>query len=113
MANKLRGDVDLKIGDRNYTLCFDHNALIELEDQLDRGVVAISAELTRWSTEPDRIRLKWIRALLFAGVKKHQPKLTLDDVTAIMDEAGQTPDIMTAIAEAMADMVGRGERDRQ
>src|SRR5215467_7321720 len=106
MANKLKGEVDLKVGENDYVVCFDHEALIELEDLLDRGIIAISNEMSSWQKEPDRIRLKWVRALLFVGLKKHQPRMRIEDVNDILAAASGTPAIMNAIGDALAASFG-------
>lgn len=111
MANKMRGDVPLNVGDKKYTLCFDHGALIELEDQLDVGIVAISNELQSWQGNPDRIRLKWIRALLYVGLKKHQPAITLEDTNEMLGYATQGPQVMEAIGDAMAAAFGTTSKE--
>src|SRR5215468_8067948 len=101
MANRIKGEADFVVDGRTYTLCYNHAALIELEDMLDMGIVAISRELAKWTEEPDRIRLKWMRALLCAGLRKHHPKMTLDDVSELMTSAGGGADFMGAIGGAM------------
>src|ERR1043166_9714140 len=114
MANKMRGEASLKIGDKLYILCYDNSAMIELEDLLDSGIVAITNEIQTWAGRkddkgnilspgrPERIRLKWIRALLYVGLKKHQRKMTLEDVSGVMDELGDNSKAMNAIAEGMS-----------
>ena len=102
--NKMKGDVAFDIDDKKYILRFDHNALIELEDILDKGIVAISNEMQTWQTNPDRMRLKWVRALLYVGLKRHHPKISLDDVSEIMTHS---PDkAMSVIGEAMGASFG-------
>lgn len=100
MANRVKGEVPFKLGDREFILCFNHNALSELEDKLDKGIVSISAEMNRWKDEPERVRIKWVRALLWAGLQKHHPSLTVDDVGEMMSAAGGS-EVMDAIGAAM------------
>lgn len=110
MANRVRGEVDFDLNGQKYTLCFDHAAMIELEDLLDKGIVAITKEMQAWQQDPDRIRLKWIRALLFAGLKRHQPKLSLDDVSDLMGQPSQSIGIMDKINEALGKAFGSDEK---
>lgn len=101
MANHIKGESTFKIQDKEYTLCFDNEALIQLEDILDQGIVGVCLEMQRWGKEPERIRLKWIRAMLWAGLRQHQPKITLEEAGDIMD-AGGGVSMMNVIGEAMS-----------
>lgn len=108
MANRIKGEVPFKIGETEYVLCFNNDALIQLEDQLDRGIVAISSEMQKWKDDPERIRLKWVRALLWAGLHKHHPKLSLEEVGNLMGSTG-TSEAMDAIGTAMQEAFGEPE----
>lgn len=113
MANKIKGEVSFAVGDRKLILCYNHAALIELEDMLDKGIVAITSEMQAWQSDPLRIRLKWIRALLYVGLKKYQPLTKLDDVSEMLTAMGSGGGsaAMEAIGEAMAAAFGSGEND--
>lgn len=101
MANKIRGEANFKIGEKTYTLCYNNEALIQLEDQLDKGIVAIMNEMQKWKEDPERVRLKWIRALLWAGLHKYQPQLDVEQVGELLEQTN-TVDVMTAIGDAMS-----------
>lgn len=101
MANKLKGEVDLEAGGKNYALVYTHDALIELEDQLDRGIVAILKEIQEWSKDPDKIRLGMVRSLLWAGLRKHHPEIDLIAAGELIADAGGIGKVMTVVGEGM------------
>jgi hypothetical protein len=74
MVNPIRGEVSLPAGDETFTLRFSANALVDLEDALGMGIVAIGAEMTSWASQPARIRFKTIRAVVWAGLQEHHPE---------------------------------------
>lgn len=108
MANKVIGEVSFKLGDKDYTMCFNNDALVQLEDQLDRGIVAITTEMQKWSKEPERVRLKWIRAMLWAGLRKHHPNMTIEQAGELIDNSNGG-DMMSVITDAMQKAFGDSE----
>lgn len=113
MANKIKGEASFTIGGTEYTICFNNDALIQLEDKLDRGIVAITSEMQRWSAEPERLRLKWVRALLWAGLRKHHPTMTVEQTSELIDQSNGA-EMMNVIGDAMqkafADTESKGAR---
>jgi hypothetical protein len=61
MANALRGEVDLQVGDKTYTLRLSINAIAEVETLLDKGINEILATL-----DPATARIGTLRAILWA-----------------------------------------------
>lgn len=108
MANKVIGEVPFKVDGKDYILCFDNDALIEMEDKLDAGIVAITQEMQRWTKEPERLRLKWIRILLWAGLKKHQPNMTVKDAGEMIDLTSGG-EMMSVIGDAISKSFGESE----
>jgi len=78
MANPLRGETELKAGEKSYTLAFTINSVCELEDKLDRPLTDIVADMGRISV---------VRAVLWAGLLHHQ-KMTIEEAGDVMHEAG-------------------------
>lgn len=97
MANPHRGEVAFKAGDAEYKLSFSINALCELEDALGEGVNAVAAQLS----DPASVRIKTVRAVLWAGLLDNHSGLSLDDAGRIMSDAG-VPATMQAIGRAFA-----------
>ena len=78
MANLHRGEVELKAGEKVYTLVFTINSVCDLESALNKGVNEIVADMARIST---------IRAVLWAGLQERHP-MDIKAAGAIMHEAG-------------------------
>jgi hypothetical protein len=103
MTNPHKGDVPFNVGSRAFTLCYSHSALVKLEAALDRSVFKILDDLQ----DPQRLRLATIIALLWAGMQRHHPGMTKDDVTDLLDEIdGGTLGAWTFINEAFAKAFG-------
>lgn len=82
MANPHRGEVELKAGDKTYTLVYTINSLCELEKTTEKSVDEVLSEIN--SGNP---RLLAIRDLFWAGLLKHH-KMTVNEAGEVMDEAG-------------------------
>lgn len=75
MANPLVGEVVLPLGEATYTLQYDVNALCEAEEALDASVEEILERITA-----KRPRMVVLRGLLWAGLRRHHPALTVEEV---------------------------------
>lgn len=80
MANPLKGEVELKIGDKTMVLCFPSNRIVEVETMLDQDIIAIGQSIA------SRPSYGTIRTLLWGAMLEHSPKATLMDAGAVMDE---------------------------
>jgi hypothetical protein len=78
MANPHRGEVELKAGEKTFTLAFTINSVCELETALDKPLMDIVSDMGRLTT---------IRAVLWAGLRHHH-KMTLEAAGDVMQEAG-------------------------
>ena len=65
MANKVKGEREVKAGENTYTLYYDMNALAELEDQLDMKVGEIQK---MFSQGIEGVGIKDLRAIFWAGL---------------------------------------------
>ena len=101
MTNPHKGDVSFEAGGKTYTLRFSHLALVKLEQKLDKGLVSVMGEIDEWRSDPKKIRLGTVAILLWAGLQKHHPSMTVDEATELLDDMPEG--INTAI-----DLVGQG-----
>jgi len=76
MANKLKGEVKIKIDGEDKTLSLTNNVLISVEDILDRPIHRV--------TSRENIGLREIRAFLYAGIK-WEAGTTIEDVGEKME----------------------------
>jgi len=78
MANELQGEVDLRIGDKTYTLKFTRNAMADVESLFGgRPFNEVLADRS----------VSVLRACLWAGLKRHHSGIDLLAAGDLMDEA--------------------------
>lgn len=82
MANKFKGDISFDVNGKSYTMRFSANALCELEDATGMGINALLAQLS----DPASMRLKMVRAVLWAGLRDHHSDVTLHQAGEIITD---------------------------
>lgn len=97
MANPYRGQTKFKAGEKDYTLSFSINSLCELEDLLGESVNTVAAQISN----PAAVRMKTVRALIWAALQDNHPDVTLEQAGDITSEAG-LPATMAAVGAAFA-----------
>ena len=91
MANPHRGEVSLLAGGKTYTLAYTINAVCELEAMLGRSLPEIVADMSHMNV---------LRAVLWAGLRRHHKNLTVEDAGDLMDVAG-VHEVVAAVKEAV------------
>ena len=103
MANKFRGESDLTF-DREvdgvtqqakFRLVFDANAFCEIEDTIGLTL----GELHDAMSDPKKLSMKAVRAIVHGGLHRHHPDLTPADAGDIMSDAGME-ETMAALRQA-------------
>jgi Phage tail tube protein, GTA-gp10 len=95
--NPHKGDTELIVGSKQYMLRYSHSALVKLEKQLDKGLVQVLQEMSA----PEQMRIGTIVAMLWAGLQKHQPTMSMDDAADLLDDIeGGTATVIATIDEA-------------
>lgn len=102
MANPLKGEMSFDAEGKTYVLIYSNNALVELEDQLDRGIVDISQEMTSWAKQPEKIRLGLLRAVFWAGFIERHPEITVKMAGELMNKIGGVAKVTEVVSEAFA-----------
>lgn len=98
MANRERGEVELRAGDKTYVLRYTTNALVQLEDMLGKPVTKMGGDIS----------MKEARAMVWAGLLHAHPDLTPEQAGDIMDAAGLS-EAARAVGEALRLAFGSGE----
>jgi hypothetical protein len=100
VANKAKGERKLALGDKEYTLFFNMNALAELEDALGVTIPKIASQMQ----DQDNIGIKFIRTLFWAGLLKYHRNdvPTIEDAGEILSEAEDLAQVFQAVGEAFA-----------
>lgn len=65
MANKYRGEVTLKLQDKEYILAPTYTAIAEIEDQLDLSITKLISQL---ATNP---KIKTVATIIYAGIQAY------------------------------------------
>src|SRR5262245_27836205 len=102
MANPHKGEVSFSANGKTYTLRFSTDAICTAEEALDMGILAIADEMQSWRKSPDRIRMKIIRALFWAGLRDNHPDIELVHAGDLMIAAGGMLKVSELIAEAFS-----------
>lgn len=97
MANREKGEVAITIGGRAFTLCYSNNAIAELEQVADESIIGL---LSRWASGG---RLSLLRLMLWGGLRKFHPDLSLIDVGNMLDDT--TRDEGKQIGEGIAEAI--------
>jgi hypothetical protein len=101
MENKHRGELSFDADGKHFVLVYSTNALVELEDELDRGIVDIMNEIASWQQDASKIRLSTIRAILWAGLRERQPETDLQTAGELIPKVGGILSVVTMIAEGL------------
>ena len=101
MATKHRSST-VEIEGKSYSLTFDINALIWLEDELHTDLDELDAALQAAKVEGSvsLTQLKLLRAMFFAGLRRDQPDLTLEDAGALIFTTNAA-EVSEAVGKAM------------
>jgi hypothetical protein len=75
MANPLKGESRLEIGNVIYTLVFSIGTIISIEEKLGKGFPRIISEMT----DPERMSFTALRAMLWAALREKHKEITLED----------------------------------
>ena len=94
MANTQKGEVDFVLDGRTFTFRLGTGALIELQEHVSK-LEGAQAALEQIFLDAARGRVLAIRAVLWAGLRKHHPEVTLEGVEDLLDAA--SPDEIQAL----------------
>lgn len=101
MANPHKGEATLKAKDVEYVLRYSSNAIVELENALDRGFTDIALEMTTWAKNPKAMRVGTMRAVLWAGLRERHPDITLEQAGDLLLDGGGMFVIAQKVSEAL------------
>lgn len=96
MANRERGDIALTVGGRTYCLRITTDAMCQLEDLLSarEGAPVSFFEFLR---RLEGFRVTEVRQFLWAALLYENPKATLADATALIDDVGGPIELLNEI----------------
>jgi len=86
MSNSIRGEVTIESGGQLYPLVMDTNAMVEVEDVFSTPEKPVS--FTDVLANMERGRMKYIRAFVWAALRRHHEHITLKETGRFIDGAG-------------------------
>ena len=86
MSNSVRGEVTIESGGQTYTLVMDTNAMVELEDVFSTPDKPVS--FTDILMKVERGYMKYVRAFVWAALRRHHETMTLKDAGRFIEGAG-------------------------
>lgn len=122
MANPIRGEVGFDVsvpgesGEvvKTYTLRFSANAICELEESVDKSIVALLTEMASWVDAPEKMRMSVVRLMFWAGLRDRHPDVDLKAAGELILAAGgivrASELIMTAVERAFPAPKTKGAR---
>lgn len=96
MANRDKGEVGLTLNGTDYTFKLGTNALVELQEMVSASGTVEPIEAI-WQ-QIGLGRVKYIRALIWAGLQKFHTGTTLDQVDDLLDSASE-PEIQRLLSD--------------
>lgn len=88
MVRKLKGEVSLQVEEQTFQLVYDVNALCAIEDVLDKSVLEVMTSIKGMP------KLGLVRALVWAGLRRHHEQMSLNDAGDLVMAAGMGPALM-------------------
>lgn len=85
MANKQKGEVDLRVGGKVYTLRYSTNALCVMEDAFDDNVQNIAK---RFDGGESSVRMSDVRKFFHAALIDNHPDIDLAGAGLVISDAG-------------------------
>lgn len=89
MSNPIKGDVDFVVGDATYHLRLSINEIIQVEDLLDIGVIALAGMFN----SPNALKTGTVRAVLWGALREFHPEVDIIEAGNIMAKARLLPTI--------------------
>lgn len=95
MTNPLKGEMMITLGEQEYKTRLTIDAIIKIEEQLDRGILSITQRLA----EAD-IRVQHLCVILYHALRGGGNDISEKQVKTIVDKAGLVP-CCQAVAELL------------
>lgn len=103
MTNPLKGEVEVAVepiegeAPRSLTLVYDFEALVALEDVLDKSIIEVLALVNKG------LRLGTLRAFFWAGLRAHHPEISFEDAGPLIQRCGG----MILLSDKVFEAVGK------
>lgn len=106
MTNPMRGETNVKIGDKEYKARLTLNALMEIEQSTGTGIIKLATEMGEGN-----ISITNLLAVLLPALRGGGNDLDMKDVMAIAQEVGVVQ-VTKIVAELLAATLSDDSEDR-
>lgn len=103
VANRLKGEVDIQVGAKTYTLCMDINALAWLEERYSTPEQEVSFPQLLDRMEKSK-RITDIRTMMCAALQKHHPGITIEEAGDVMQATGGLTSFASQLHQKIRDL---------
>lgn len=107
MKNHIKGIRTFQVSEKEYTLFFNMNTLVALEEETGLTVPQIAKQMQ----EQEKISFKFLRALLWSGLLKNH-KMSVEEAGELLSE-GDLTEIIQQVGEAFSTSLMSREQIRQ
>jgi hypothetical protein len=98
MANKEKGEFPLTVGDRDFVLVLDFEAMVHMEDLMSTPDRVVTAHEVMFQVLSRKYPpFKHARAVLWAALQRKHPEMKVTDAQALIDEMGGTEYVVEAL----------------
>lgn len=106
MALALKGEVSFEFDDTSYTLVFDTEALLAVEDELDMGLFALFDYLKKAERDARSVKIGTLATLLRCSLARHHPDTTRAQAAEMLMQGGDA--VQAALGVAITRMMPQG-----
>lgn len=96
MANRLKSEVDVQVGDRTLTLVYAFAALAEIEDRFGKPFIEFAADLDAG------LSMKDVPPVFWFGLRRNHPDITEAEALELCEQLGVTETLQVIGAAFLA-----------
>jgi len=102
MANRFKGEATVQANGSTYTLRCDFNAMCSFEEETGEDALEIFEKF-----ETGDVKLKFMRAMMWAFMQKHHPESTLEEAGDLLSEDAESLMKVIQASSPTADEAGQ------
>ena len=107
MVNRLKGEASFTIGDETFTLVYDAEALLSIEDALGIGLAELFEQLSAAQQDPRKVRMGTLCTILACGLATHHPGTTRGEAFDLL--TNDFPTVEAALSRSLGDSMPQGD----
>lgn len=109
MVNRLKGEAAFTVDGETFTLVYDAEALLAIEDALGIGLVELFEHLQQVQEDPRKMRVGTLATIVACGLQRHHPGA--DRAFAADVLIGSMPEVEGALAQSLGGSMPQARDD--